>query len=254
MLLQSLLKKLKSQQSHQLIHADVWCLPIHTVNVTYKPVVRRQMDILMKMILISVQKAHFKSAQQISDILLVEHLFVQDLLTKMEKMGLIEKVEQIFDITEKGQAQLQSGVYEEDQEVATKELLYSPSHEAFLQGDIEEVLEYEDFPEEIYRYYKQHDEINISENLIIEEIRTTEFENDTDETNSEAVQISSVESTEFDQINDVPCIELILYDEKNDHVYARIWNTLLDHWDKKIEKTITEKEASEWKNKILNKK
>ncbi|BDH61715.1 hypothetical protein MTP04_18450 [Lysinibacillus sp. PLM2] len=254
MQLQSLLEKLKSQQSHQLLQTDIWCLPIHTVNVTYKPVVRRQMDILMKMILISVQKAQFKSAQQISDILLVEHLFVHDLLTKMEKMGLIEKNEHIFHITEKGQVQLKSGVYEEDQEIATKELLYSPSHEAFLQGDIEEVLAYEDFPEEIYRYYKQHDEISISENLIIDQIRSIDFENNMDEINSDAVQISSVESTEFDQINDVPCIELILYDEKNDHVYARIWNTLLDHWDKKLEKTITEKEATEWKNKIVNKK
>src|SRR5690606_4957614 len=109
---------------------------------------------------ISLQKAKFKKAEQLSEILLVEELFIQDLLSKMHKTGLITK-EDHFQLTEKGLKQLTSGVFEEDQEITSKETLYSPTHQTFLHGEIEAVLDFEDFPEDMYRYHVQVEELQV---------------------------------------------------------------------------------------------
>src|SRR5690606_28048012 len=148
----------------------------------YKPVLKRQMDILMKMILISVQKAPFLNGLQISEILLVEELFVQDLLSKCVNMGLILRNENGFEITEKGKVQLETGIYEEDQETTTLELLYSSSHMRFFTGDLEEVLEYEDFPEAIYRYYENQEQPTIPNDEVLKEIQSSNEESEEEET------------------------------------------------------------------------
>ncbi len=256
MQLQSLLEKftLQLKPNQKVIQSSFWCLPVHTIQISYKPVLRKQMDILMKMLLISVQKARFKSASQISDILLVEQLFVQDLLSKMEKMVLIERNEQIYQITEKGIAQLESGIYEEDQELITLELLYSPIHETFLSGDLEEVLEYEDFPETIYRYYVQQEQPTIPNELLLKEIQSLDDEEDLDVERTDSIHIKSIDEIEFEQINDIPCIEMIIYDEKTDIIFTRVWNTLLNKWDEEIENQITQRENLTWKEKLLNRK
>lgn len=254
MKLQSLLDKLTAQlqSNEKCIDSKIWCLPVHTLQVSYKPVLRRQMDILMKMLLITVQKAHFQNASQISEILLVEQLFVQDLLSKMEKMKLIERNDQGYEITEKGKVQLESGVYEEEQDITSLELIFSSTHDTILSGDLEEVLEYEDFPEQIYRYYKQTELPSISNELLLKEIQSMDYEEDESEGNPDPIYITSIEEIQFEQINDIPCIELIIYNEKTDTVYPRIWNTLLNQWDLVIENELTQKESSTWREKILD--
>ncbi|CAM5223928.1 hypothetical protein UACE39S_03492 [Ureibacillus acetophenoni] len=253
MKLQSLLEKFTAQlqPNEKCFESTIWCLPVHTIQVSYKPVLRRQMDILMKMLLITVQKAHFHNASQISEILLVEQLFVQDLLSKMEKMKLIERNEQGYEITEKGKAQLESGVYEEDQDITSVELIYSSTHEHFLTGDLEEVLEFEDFPEQIYRYYQQSEQPSISSELLIKEIQSLDYTDEEDEGKSDPIFITSFEEIQYEQINDIPCIELLIYNEQTDKIYPRIWNTLLNKWDSVIEKEIIQNESATWKEKIL---
>ncbi len=258
MKLQSLLETLNSQlnPNEKCVQSSFWCLPVHTVQVSYKPVLRRKMDILMKMLLISIQKARFKSPLQISEILLVEQLFVQDLLSKMERMQLIERHEEVYQITEKGKKQLESGVYEEDQEVTTLHMLYSSIHESFLSGDLDEVLEYEDFPEPIYRYYKNEEQPSISHEVIINEIRLmdTKEQEDVESDHEDEMQISNIDQIEFEQINDIPCIEIIIYNEKVSVFQCRVWNTLLNKWDKEIESQITQYEGSSWKEILLEEK
>lgn len=252
MQLQSLLEKFKVelQSNEKCLQSSFWCLPVHTIQISYKPVLNRQMDILMKMILISVQKAPFLSGLQISEILLVEELFVQDLLSKCVNMGLIVRNEDGFKITEKGQAQLESGIYEEDQESTTIELLYSSNHKGFFTGDLEEVLEYEDFPESIYRYYENQEQPTIPNDLLLKEIQSSNEDN-LEEENSDAIHITSIDEIQFEQINDIPCIELIIYNESTDKFYSKVWNTLMNNWDHEIESQITQIEGSTWKEKLL---
>lgn len=251
MQLQSLLDKFKVelQSNETCLQSSFWCLPVHTIQVSYKPVLKRKMDILMKMILISVQKAPFLNGLQISEILLVEELFVQDLLSKCVNMGLIVRNEDSFEITEKGRVQLESGIYEEDQESTTIELLYSSNHKRFFNGDLEEVLDYEDFPESIYRYYENQEQPTIPNDLLLKEIQSSNV--DLEDENSDTIHITSIDEVKYEQINDIPCIELIIYNENNDKFYSKVWNTLLNNWDHEIESQITQYEGSTWKEKLL---
>ncbi|MEK9198327.1 hypothetical protein SFC08_16570 [Lysinibacillus halotolerans] len=249
---QSLSTQLLKKSNISILKTDTWSVPVHSVNITYKPISRTKMDILMKMILQSVANNAFENAEQLSEILLVEQLFIQDLLSKMQKTGLITKVDSHYQQTEKGQKQLQSGVFEEEQDIKTIELLYSPSHHLFLNGDIEEVLEYEDFPEQLYRYHKQEEELSIQNEQVIKEIQA--FEQPDLDDNGENLSVTpSIDSIEDIQINDIPCIEFILYDEEQDHFTVRVWNTLIDNWDEKLEQVIFQKEQSTWRENYLQK-
>lgn len=251
---QSLSEQLMKKNKVSILHSETWSVPVHTISVFYKPVVRTKMDILMKMLLMSLQNNAFESAEQLSEILLVEHLFVQDLLSKMQKTGLIVKGDSYYQLTEKGQNQFTNGVFEEEQEVTTMELLYSPTHQYFFNGDIEEVLEFEDFPEKIYRYHVQEEALNIDHSEIINEIRKTESNDEEDEdSQQEQLFITSIDSFENIQINDVPCIEFILYDEEKDYLFSRVWNTLTEDWDQQLENVIQEKEQMIWREQYLTK-
>ena len=68
------------------------CLSIR-LKLSYQTVMRTKMDILMKMMLIAFEKAKIATAEELSDILLVEQLFINDLIDKMSRAGVIEKRE-----------------------------------------------------------------------------------------------------------------------------------------------------------------
>ncbi|SOC27557.1 hypothetical protein SAMN05880501_12319 [Ureibacillus xyleni] len=242
-----------SQQFHKttILERLIWCVPVHTVNIAYKPILRTKMDILMKMLLISLQKAKFKKAEQLSEILLVEELFIQDLLSKMQKTGLITK-EEHYRLTEKGLQQLTSGVFEEDQDMTSMETLYSPTHQTFLHGEIEAVLDFEDFPEEIYRHQVQVEELQVDNEKIIKELRSLQTDEEAEEESN--LFITSVESFEDIQVNDVPCIEFVLFDDEKGQFTSRVWNTLTNNWDEILQHQIEEKEKTIWKERFLTKK
>ena len=93
--MQNLEKRLKNelQQNNKvkILHSSRWSLPIHSIEVEYKPVKRTKMDVLMKMMLLAFQKAEIVEAAQLSELLLVEQLFIEDLINIMRRTGLIEK-------------------------------------------------------------------------------------------------------------------------------------------------------------------
>lgn len=247
---QSLREELTKKSKVSILESNAWCVPVHTLNITYKPVIRTKMDILMKMIFLSLKEPKFENAEQISEILLVEQLFVEDLLSKMQKTGLIAKVDSFYQLTEKGQKQFASGVFEEEQDATSTELLYSPTHFGFLNGDIEEVLDFEDFPEQIFRYQVQEDELDLEDNLVIKEIKTQTKDVEDASDDQEKLLITSIDSVEDVQINDVPCIEFLLYEEEKDLFSSRVWNTLLNQWDEKLEHLIQENEKVTWREKF----
>lgn len=81
----------------------------------------------------------------------------------------------------------------------------------------------------------------------------------------EAVEESKVEVTEGDApliiiseiitsselyIDDIPCLEYIVYNESDDLFFARVWNTLTDRWDEVLEEQLNEKERLNWRKNI----
>lgn len=243
--LQQLQKSLQKNINGEIIQTNYWYIPVHTLKISYKPVLKTKMDILMKMILLSFKEASFKNALEISEILLVEELFIADLMKKMQKTELIERVDDYFQLTSKGEEQLTNGVFEEAQPVKTTELLYSPVHRAFLEGDIEDVLEFEDYPEELYRHYKNEEQLSIEDDVIIKELQNIElidFENEENRENDNPLIIQSVDSYETFQINDVPCIEFLVKEGDNSILSAKVWNTLLNNWDETLQQELKEKD------------
>ncbi|MEK4284760.1 hypothetical protein [Ureibacillus sp. FSL K6-0165] len=245
---QQLIKKLEKEKSGLIIHTDIWCIPMHTYEITYQPVRKRTMDILMKILLFSCQKSTFERAEQLSEILLVEPLFIEDLLRKMQKNGLLIRENNYYQLTEKGMKQFSLGVFEEELEPVAIELLYSPVHHQIVEGDIEEVLDFDDFPEQIYRYIR-NEEGPVSAPFMmkaIQNMQATELEEDHQE-------IKSILSMENTQVNDVPCIEFIIWNAENKELFIRVWNTLFNSWDQQLEQELNEKESSEWLTKMQSK-
>lgn len=249
--MQNLEKRLKNelQQNNKvkILHSSRWSLPIHSIEVEYMPVKRTKMDVLMKMMLIAFQKAEIVEATQLSELLLVEQLFVEDLINIMGRTGLIEKKEGLFTLTSKGNQQLENGIFEEEQDMESQIVLYSTCHEAFLSGDIKPAMEGE-AELTIFRYVKEDyldAELSFEAEQVIDTLQTKTVETDVQ------LVISEIQKTTELYVDDIPCFEFILHNKEEDIFYARVWNTLLERWDEVLENMLNEKERLVWREKYL---
>lgn len=243
-----LMKELQHDFNVKIMDSLSWSLPVHSIEISYQTVKRTKMDILMKMMLISFQKAEIASAEELSDILLVEQLFINELVNKMSRTGLIEKRGGSFALTEAGEQQLENGVYEHEPESGTKKALYSPHHEAFLSEELTKD-NYEE--KEIYRYQAEFDDWTVTlieDAAVLNTLKTMAIESG--EGNVQVV-VSEIISVSDLNINLVPCLEFLLYNEAEDLFYARVWNTLSEHWDETLETQLNDKERKEWRETYL---
>lgn len=244
---QRLVKEIQQNHHVKIVERNQWCIPIRTVEVTYEPIRRSTMDVLMTMLLISMQEADFGDAKELSELLLVDPLFIEDLVSIMLRVRLIEKVNGYYRLTTKGTVQLERGIFEEELEQETASLLYSPCHEAFLTGDLESIEEFDELPP-LYRYVDEEAERKdtFDDHTIIEAL-TKEDNLEEDASSASQIIISTIISSNATQINDIPCFEFIVYDKEKDIYYARVWNTLVAHWDEVLEQQLTEKEQLKWR-------
>ncbi len=148
---QRLIRELQQNRHVKIVKSTEWCIPVRTIEVTYEPIRRSTMDVLMKMLLISMQEANFQNVQELSELLLVDPLFIEDLVTLMSRVRLIEQTDGFYKLTSKGEQQLEHGIFEEELEVETATLLFSPCHQAILPVGEEAIEEYDELPEP-YRY------------------------------------------------------------------------------------------------------
>lgn len=239
---QRLLKELQQDQNIELKKCMHFSIPIHTIEVSYHPIMRSAMDILMKMMLLSFQRAKLKNAELLADILLVEPLFIHDLTNKMIRLGMIEKGD-YYSLTSKGEDQLLAGIFEEELELTSNFLQFSPLHQAVLEGDIEAFTELEEFPEE-FPYIELEEIEGIEESLLIEKLQLLIGE-ESDEQEIPTF-ITSIASTESIQINDIPILCFILYNQKQQLHFVRVYNTLTNIWDEQLEAIVHEHEKTSW--------
>jgi len=245
---QRLLRELQQNRMIKIVKTDEWCIPIRTVEVTYEPVRRSTMDVLMTMLLTSIREANFSSAQELSELLLVDPLFIADLVSLMSRVNLIDKQEGFYQLTSKGQQQLERGIFEEELELEMATLYYSPCHLAFLVVDVDRMEEYEELPE-LYRYVNKEAEQkeHFEEATLIAALQ----QEDGEEAGISQKIISKIVQADAKQINDIPCLEFVLYDKEQDILFARVWNTLMHQWDQDLEQQLTEKEQLRWREKYL---
>ncbi|MGE8001184.1 hypothetical protein ACQKOF_21470 [Lysinibacillus sp. NPDC093190] len=245
---QRLMRELQQNRNIKIVKTDEWCIPIRTVEVTYEPVRRSTMDVLMTMLLMSIQEADFANAQELSELLLVDPLFIEDLVSLMSRVSLIEQTEGFYRLTSKGQQQLERGIFEEELDAEMSNLYYSPCHLAFLAVDEDNIDEYDDLPE-LYRYVDEEAEKqeHFEEAMLIDALQ----QEDGEEAGASQKIVAKIVQTDAKQINDSPCLEFVLHDKEQDIVFVRVWNALLNQWDSHLEQQLTEKEQLNWREQYL---
>lgn len=231
----------KKLQREILQQADVeikqsaqWGLPIERVKIPCTTIKRTTMDILMKMILLTVQKLDVSQPKKIAEFLAVEPLFVEDLCERMQVTEMIEYRRRAFRLTKVGIAQLQSGIYEHPPERQEKGFFYSSTHDALW---CPARLEWEE--ETPFRLATKRK--NGAESVSQESLRTALLQAGVEEAEgSLQVVIDKIEKpiTQDDQL--VPCLEFYVYSRTEDSYYTRVWNTLLERWDERLETLIDE--------------
>lgn len=242
-LTKQLISELQQDLHIDIKHHQHWNLPVQLLKVDFETVQQSKMDVLMKMLLTAFQTSKFQNSRQLSDILQVEPLFIEHVRQKMERANLIKKNEQVYMLTEKGEAQLTSEVFVDLPEDQTMHLLFSPCHERYSLGEIEKGQE------ELadYRYYDDFSDWDVEalDEKGMREILQNRFK--VEEANQIQIVVSAIQSIVPLTIEIIPCIEFQLYNKETDVFYARIWNTLLNEWDKTLEGQVNEREREVWR-------
>lgn len=229
----------------QIKKSAMWHLPVMTYDVAFKRVKRSKMDILMKMMLLTFEHAEIRRAANLSELLLVEELFIADLLKKMQRMGLIRLEKVSYKLTSKGHEQVKTGIIVEELEEESTVLSYSPVHDEFWPEMTESLPETnEELP--LFRY--SNNQVLINTDRILQVL--AERENGLEENGFQTV-VADVNSFDQQKVELIPCLEFQMYNKEQDIFYARVWNTWLRRWDDTLEKQIEEKERLEWREKWI---
>lgn len=226
----------------KLLETAKWSLLIQTIDISYDTVKRTKMDILMKMLLTAFKTAAFSSAEEVSNMLVVEPLFIEDMIEKMTMTGMIRQTADAIVLTDTGKRQLESGIYVQPPEKDEATVHYSPAHEAFLTGEVEEAVK------DTYRYAPDNRKLTTFSDddwrLALEQLDVLIH----DETGQTTVQsISAV--TELDSVF-ASCIEFQLHQVEEDCYFVRIWNAMTGRWDEVLEEKVMQKELVAWRKKF----
>lgn len=233
--------KLLENPSVQIKKAVIWHIPLTNYSVAFHRVKRSKMDILMKMMLLTFEQAQIRRAANLAEMLLVEELFIEDLLKKMRRTGLISRETGSYQLTSKGNRQIKTGVMEEELEEESAVLSYSTIHDEFW-PERPDPLPESDEVLPVYRYTNAQNFIDTDRILQV----LTERRNSVDEDGFQIV-VAAVNSFDQQEVEHIPCLEFQLYNKEQNIFYARVWNTWLGRWDETLEKQIEDKERLEWR-------
>jgi len=234
------------EQSHfRVLKSESWIFPIQQADIQMKTVVRSQMDVLMKMILMIVRKLEVKQPSEISELLTVESIFIEHMLDIMVHSKMVEIIDSTYRLTPNGLEQLQQGTFAHNQMEEQVELTYSPFHNDVLIQDSEHsILEEEDYIPD-YTFDKDVKQLNITEledATIRKMIEESGYEFIVEQGQKVIEDISSVELQETLR---AVCIEFHMHDSTEDIVFIRVWNTWTGKFDIRFEDELNQKKAKQ---------
>lgn len=237
-------KTLLENPAISIKNSVIWHLPLITYDVTFKREKRSKMDILMKMMLHTFEQAEIRRAANLSELLLVEELFIEDLLMKMQRMGLIKLEKQVYRLTLKGQKQLKDGIIAEEMDEESTTVSYSVTHDEFWPETSATLETTGDFPD--FRYAKQEASEKMTEARLLDVLKEKE---EVIEEDGFQTEVAVVTNFSEQKVEHIPCVEFQLYNKEQDIFFVRVWNTELQRWDEQLEKEIEDKEMVEWREK-----
>ena len=243
-----LIAQLENQYDAKVTQLKEQSFPVFQVELTYYPLKKTPMDILMKMMLISFQKAPIKTVSVLANILLVEPLFIEDLTEKMTHASLITKNEEgTFMLTEKGVEQLSAGIFEERLDMTTETLYYSAIHASIVTGDFEQLEELDVLPEPLD--YSEDQITTINEENVCRFLENSYNLDDIaveQQDSASQVFVSTLENVEIGAITDIPITLFILREQKTDRYFARVFNHVTNDFDEQLADYVTLHEKASW--------
>ena len=232
------------EQPHvRLLGKKSWVFPLQLAEIQMKTVVRSQMDVLMKMILKILDRLEVKLAREISELLAVETIFVEHMLELMMQNKMVAKMEDTFQLTTSGLAQLTQGTFEHDPTEEQVEITYSPLHHDVLNLDIEHSLVDDD--EEVPNYEFEKD-VNM---VVVDKLDDSKIRQMIEGSGYEflvekgQILIEEILSVELKENLRPICFEFHLYDKTEDIFFVRVWNTWTGKFDVHLESEINHNEA-----------
>ena len=236
-LIEQLEREIKQTLDCEVQRVELFALPMHMLDVTFSPIIKKRMDILMKIFLSAAQSGQFQTVQELSEMLHVEELFVTDLLAQMQRSKLIEVVEGFYTLTTTGEKQLAEGVYEEQLEEETASLLYSPVHNNYFPDEVEEMLELEELVDTLL----EESELTLNEETICETLQSIKREADPE------IYVLAIGEAVERQIHDIPYVAFVCYDRSADRHFIRAHSFLTNGWDDIAEQYVSKEKLVEWK-------
>ncbi|MFC4355450.1 hypothetical protein ACFO0S_10350 [Chryseomicrobium palamuruense] len=238
-----LARQLERNKAVTIKHRDFWQLPVWSYAVTFRRVKKYRLDILMRMILHVIDEMPIRRAAAIAELLVVEELFVTDLMEKLLRNQLIQETKTGYVLTPAGKQQLLAGIYEEEQEEEYRDLLFSPTHQTFLVAD-EEVETHEEAATP-FRYAQAYEVPDRHEEQLVEGVKET-LADEQEHAEGFVESLNGLVDYDDGELRWVTCYEFRLYDTVEKMTYVRVWNPLVNTWDAFLEAEIEEHEAPSW--------
>lgn len=233
------------EQKHlRLLGSESWVFPLQMAEVNMKTVVRSQMDVLMKMILMILERLEVKQPSEISELLAVETIFVEHMLELMMHNKMVGRIDTTYKLTTIGLEHLKQGTFAHDPLDELMELAYSPFHNDVLNRDYDRsILEEKEYvPDFTFeKDGKLSDITELEDSKIKQMIEDTGYEFIVEKGQKQIDEISSIEMK--DSLRPV-CLEFHLHDKTEDTVFIRVWNTWTGQFDPRFEDEINLKKAS----------
>lgn len=229
-------QELQRQPDNRIEQSTGWVLPVELFAVSYSTIERTTMDILMKMMLLTIQKLEVAESKKIARFLAVEPLFIEDLFNKMESARMIESDKNHYELTRIGITQLQSGIFEHPPEKAMKKLYYSRCHGKILRQESDKILLAKEKEFRLAKKCMHRDRLPNEEQL-----RKALLDTGVEATEGTLQKVlDHIATPEILETIQIPCVEFRLYNSAEDRHFARVWNTLTEEWDEHLEKLIDE--------------
>lgn len=242
-------KELQQSLDSKLLSEKSWALKAHKVLVSYNTVTKTKMDVLMKIMLMSIQQLNIEHPDELATLLGVELLFIEDLLSIMKGAGLVVNKDS-WSITELGIEQLTTGMLLHETEIEDTDLLFSSLHNEFIDACKSQPLQ-ENLDD--FRYDQESQNWSaetIPADLLQAKLSALVEQDNTSERQRVVEQVFKVVAIEEVSI---PCFEFHMQNTNQDTFYARIWNTFTEQWDETLEQLVNAEERSVWRDRYLGK-
>ncbi|WP_432355449.1 hypothetical protein [Sporosarcina sp. A2] len=246
---QRLRNELQQSIDNSILSEQAWALTTYKLAVSFETITKTKMDVLMKMMLISMQELPIEHPDELAQVLGVELLFIEDLLSMMKGAGLVT-YHHGWVVTKEGIEQLSAGMLLHETESDEVILQYSAVHKHFM--DIVNIVE-EDQDLDVFRYEVETANWRVEE-LSDEEVKKqlapqVEIENTLEK---QRIVASVTKLKQLDAIQ-IPCLEFHVHHKSQDSIYARIWNTQTQQWDETLEQLVMSKERNSWRQRYIPK-